>query len=140
MARLIQRGKLSFQGLGPTSIVFPRPFVSPPTVEITNTEGREEKRVPYVVTVSKHQFVVKRRAAAASDEDGKHNYGWIAEGEELDFVEPETIALDGGGQNKSSEPKQRSSKIIPWAFGAFTTVLLGLIIAYLKGCFPEIFR
>ncbi len=41
---------------------------------------------------------------------------------------------------KPSLVDHKPRRIIPWVVGAFTSVLVGLVIAYLKGCFPEVLR
>jgi hypothetical protein len=41
---------------------------------------------------------------------------------------------------KSSHPDHKPKRIIPWVVGALTSIFVGLVIAYLKRCFPEVLR
>lgn len=62
----------------------------------------------------------KRRAAASAEEERRHR----------ELVEAA----------KATHPPKKSSKIVTWTLAALTSVLLGLVVAYLKGCFPEVLR
>jgi len=52
----------------------------------------------------------------------------------------ESIRRKEAKSKESAHHDKKSNKAVPWLIAFFTSILVGLIIAYLKGCFPSILR
>ena len=83
---VLQRGEISFSGFGPRSVEFPLPFLTPPRVEVINTNGYGEDNVPRVKEVTAHQVTFARSSSGGIGmPEGLQVYRWVARGTPLEM-------------------------------------------------------